>query len=171
MVIAAGLLNTLPAAAIGKVPTTSIIYVWVSNGAVSSSPNGTSLWEEGACTQSAARRHDRCIDGRGHVLFDYGRKCPLDRHHRRIRPQTNTPAESLQNPALLFAGSAYGALLFGYPLSAPLKERNGDGTGRSYLVQYFQNARLEYHPEPAGTGNEIELGLLGKEALKQRGWL
>ena len=39
-----------------------------------------------------------------------------------------------------------GQLLFGAPISQPLTEQNGDGTGRTYQVQYFQNARLEYHP-------------------------
>jgi hypothetical protein len=61
--------------------------------------------------------------------------------------------------------------LFGYPISQPLHEQNGDGTGRTYLVQYFQNARMEYHPELAGTGNVVTLGLLGRQALQQRGWL
>lgn len=32
--------------------------------------------------------------------------------------------------------------------------------GRSYMVQYFPNARLEYRPELAGTDNEAHLGLL-----------
>ena len=38
-------------------------------------------------------------------------------------------------------------------------------------MQYFQRARLEYHPEAAGTPNEVQLGLLGDQALRDRGWL
>ncbi len=60
---------------------------------------------------------------------------------------------------------------FTSPQSASRCEQNGDGTGRTYQVQYFENARTEYHPELAGTRYEVELGLVGKEALQRRGWL
>jgi photosystem II stability/assembly factor-like uncharacterized protein len=78
---------------------------------------------------------------------------------------------SLSGMFLTFWRNHNGSLLFGYPISQPLYEQNGDGTGRTYLVQYFQKARLEYHPELAGTGNVVTLGLLGQQALRQRGWL
>ena len=52
----------------------------------------------------------------------------------------------------------------GYPISEELPENGA-------TVQYFQRARLEYHPEFAGTPYEVELGLLGDEWLRQRGWL
>jgi photosystem II stability/assembly factor-like uncharacterized protein len=78
---------------------------------------------------------------------------------------------TLSGRFLSFWMSHNGAVLFGLPRSEPLYETNGDGTGRSYLVQYFTNARMEYHPELAGTGNEVTLGLLGKETLQNRGWL
>jgi N-acetylmuramoyl-L-alanine amidase len=61
--------------------------------------------------------------------------------------------------------------VFGYPISEELDEGNGDGSGRTYTVQYFQRARFEYHPELAGTPYEVQLGLLGDQALKDRGWL
>ena len=55
---------------------------------------------------------------------------------------------------------AYGGLrIFGYPITEPANE-NG------YLVQYFERARMEYHPEKAGLSYGIELGLLGKEYLQ-----
>ncbi|MEO6458610.1 MAG: CAP domain-containing protein [Chloroflexia bacterium] len=54
---------------------------------------------------------------------------------------------------------AYGSVrIFGYPLTEPVNE-NG------YLVQYFERARMEYHPEKAGLSYGIELGHLGKEYL------
>ena len=56
---------------------------------------------------------------------------------------------------------------FGYPISEELYGENG----WPYAVQYFQRARLEYHPEFAGTPYEVELGLLGDDALRQRGWM
>lgn len=56
---------------------------------------------------------------------------------------------------------------FGYPISEELYGEQG----WPYAVQYFQRARLEYHPEHAGTPWEVELGLLGDEFLRRRGWL
>ena len=41
--------------------------------------------------------------------------------------------------------------------------------GKSYLVQYFERNRLEYHPENAGTRFEVQLGLLGSELLDRQG--
>ena len=49
--------------------------------------------------------------------------------------------------------------LFGCPISEELTEN-----GRT--VQYFQKARLEYHPDLAGTQWETSLGLLGTELLQ-----
>ena len=55
---------------------------------------------------------------------------------------------------------AYGEVrVFGYPLTEPSNE-NG------YLVQYFERARMEYHPEKVGLSYGIELGHLGKEYLQ-----
>lgn len=52
----------------------------------------------------------------------------------------------------------------GYPISEELQEN-----GRP--VQYFQRARLEYHADLAGKPDEVQLGLIGDEVLKRRGWL
>jgi len=60
---------------------------------------------------------------------------------------------------------------FGYPISEEMQETNNDGTGRTYTVQYFQRARLEHHPELAGSPYEIQLGLLGDQVLRERGLL
>lgn len=49
-----------------------------------------------------------------------------------------------------------GVQVFGYPISEEFKE-NG------FVVQYFERARFEWHPENAGTEYEILLGHLGKE--------
>lgn len=51
-----------------------------------------------------------------------------------------------------------GALaIFGYPLSEPFTE-NG------FIVQYFERARFEWHPENAGTPYQVLLGQLGRDA-------
>lgn len=56
----------------------------------------------------------------------------------------------------------YGGLaIFGYPLSPELTE-NG------LTVQYFERAKLEYHPENAGTDWEIEGELVGRTVTQGR---
>lgn len=63
-----------------------------------------------------------------------------------------------------------GLFRFGYPISREFVETNPED-GTDYLVQYFERARFEYHPEFAGTEYEILLGLLGNEMLRERGWI
>jgi WD40 repeat protein len=53
---------------------------------------------------------------------------------------------------------------FGFPLSQPFMERNA-GDGKTYLVQYFERQRFEYHPEHKGSRYEVLLGRLGAEQL------
>jgi hypothetical protein len=55
-----------------------------------------------------------------------------------------------------------GLPIFGYPISQPFEEGG-------YLVQYYERARFEWHPEFAGTQWEVELGLLGRVDAQQRG--
>ena len=50
----------------------------------------------------------------------------------------------------------------GYPI-AEAQQETDPATGRVYLAQWFERARMEYHPEFAGTRYEVELGLLGNE--------
>jgi len=50
-----------------------------------------------------------------------------------------------------------GLWMFGYPLSEEFTE-NG------LVVQYFERARFEWHPEYAGTASEVLLGRLGADA-------
>jgi spore germination protein len=63
-----------------------------------------------------------------------------------------------------------GLYRFGYPISPEFMESNPED-GNKYLVQYFERARFEHHPELAGTEHEILLGLLGNEMLRERGWI
>ncbi len=53
-----------------------------------------------------------------------------------------------------------GLPIFGFPISAARTEHN-PADNKDYLVQYFERNRFEYHPEFAGTNNEVLLGLLG----------
>lgn len=52
--------------------------------------------------------------------------------------------------------------LFGLPLSPAMMEKSKTDGG-TYLTQYFERARFEYHPENAGTPYVVLLGLLGRE--------
>jgi hypothetical protein len=49
---------------------------------------------------------------------------------------------------------------FGDPLSAALPMLVSD-EARTLTVQYFERARFEYHPEHAGTPDDVQLGRLG----------
>lgn len=64
-----------------------------------------------------------------------------------------------------------GLAQFGYPLSQPFQEvtREADPSvaGKSFLVQYFERQRIEYHPENKGTPHELLLGRLGAEQKNQ----
>jgi hypothetical protein len=63
-----------------------------------------------------------------------------------------------------------GLAIFGFPLCEPFDEKSATD-GKTYSVQYFERNRFEYHPENKGTPNEVLLGLLGAEVLRQRGWI
>lgn len=60
-----------------------------------------------------------------------------------------------------------GLWLFGYPLSEEYQEVSATD-GKSYTVQYFERQRFEYHPEFAGSPNEVLLGLLGSYMVQGR---
>jgi hypothetical protein len=62
------------------------------------------------------------------------------------------------------------AVTLGAPISEVFPRLNGDGSGRWYPTQWFEDGRLEYHAELAGTPYVVEGGLLGIEALCARGW-
>ena len=53
---------------------------------------------------------------------------------------------------------------FGYPISEVFSEVSKDD-GKTYLVQYFERQRLEYHPENNGTSYVVLLGRLGAEQV------
>lgn len=57
-----------------------------------------------------------------------------------------------------------GEAVFGLPISEPLIEQNRQ-TGRSYMVQYFERTRFEYHLGRPDEAYHIQHGLLGREYL------
>lgn len=82
-------------------------------------------------------------------------------------PSAGTPGEYFKETGHTLSGKFLdywqkngGLAGFGYPITEPFQEDNMDNN-RNLTVQYFERARLELHPENAGTPYEIELGLLG----------
>jgi len=59
-----------------------------------------------------------------------------------------------------------GLAILGYPLTRPYPLQQPDGSW--LLVQDFERARLEYHPELSGTPYEVEASLIGVEATAGR---
>lgn len=55
----------------------------------------------------------------------------------------------------------------GYPIAEPGEEVDPE-TGKIFMVQWFERARFELHPENAGTQYEILLGLLGNQIKTPR---
>lgn len=64
---------------------------------------------------------------------------------------------SIAQPFRGYWQSRGGIAIFGLPIS-PVRSENG------IMVQYFERARLELHPELRGTPYEVQLGLLGVNA-------
>ncbi|NWJ44860.1 MAG: peptidoglycan hydrolase [Chloroflexi bacterium] len=60
-----------------------------------------------------------------------------------------------------------GLAQFGYPWTEEFLERN-PSDGKDYVVQYFERARFEYHPDLKGTPFEVQLGLLGRQVTTGR---
>ncbi len=72
-------------------------------------------------------------------------------------------------PPFLAAWEQAGGLdLMGLPLTEAM-ERRDEATGATIRVQYFERARIEYHPTRTGTPEVIQFGLLGYEQIARWG--
>ncbi len=60
-----------------------------------------------------------------------------------------------------------GVTLYGFPISEALMEVSPTD-GKTYLTQYFERNRFEYHPELGGAAYEVLLGLLGNQVIANR---
>jgi hypothetical protein len=63
-----------------------------------------------------------------------------------------------------------GLAVYGYPITAA-RDETSQTDAKTYLTQWFERERLEYHPELRGTPYEVLLGLLGAEELRVRGYI
>jgi hypothetical protein len=73
----------------------------------------------------------------------FGRAAPAMSPRRYFR-QTG---HAVQGEFLRFWEAHDGTALFGAPISDIVFDPNGDGSGRVYAMQWFEKARLEWHPE------------------------
>jgi hypothetical protein len=95
-----------------------------------------------------------------------------------VAPFNNTATEqyfgetghSLRGGFKLYWERNGGLAMFGFPISEEFAEVN-PADGKTYTVQYFERNRFEWHPEKSGTSEEFQLGLLGLQIVRDRGWL
>ena len=107
------------------------------------------------------------------MLAAVGRWVTRERDFQRVSPSANTmdrwyfaeTGHSVKQAFLRYWQREGGVAVFGYPISEELPEIN-TSDGKVYTVQYFERARLEWHPTFAGTADEVQLGLIGKQALE-----
>ncbi|HEY0070047.1 MAG TPA: glycosyltransferase family 39 protein [Chloroflexia bacterium] len=98
-----------------------------------------------------------------------------DRYFQQVSPFESTAdrayfpqtGHSVKEAFLRFWNRQGGLAAFGYPISEELPEIS-PADGKVYTVQYFERARFEWHPSDAGTSDEVQLGLIGKQALEMR---
>lgn len=73
----------------------------------------------------------------------------------------NQTSHSVAEPFLSFWRNKGGVALFGYPISEVVQQ---DGM----RVQWFERARMEYHPEAVAKGRGVQLTLLGRIAYGRK---
>jgi LPXTG-site transpeptidase (sortase) family protein len=95
--------------------------------------------------------------------------------HPAFAPEPATPAgavafpqtrQSLGGEFLAFWRANGGLATFGYPISQPFEEPSAQD-GRAFLVQYFERARFELHPD-SPPAYRVQLGHLGRQLLAAR---
>jgi hypothetical protein len=79
------------------------------------------------------------------------------------------PATTSAHPLPISGGAA---AAYRYMASqSPTRDEANPTDGKTYLTQWYERERLEFHPELHGTPYEVLLGLLGAEDLRLRGYL
>src|SRR5262245_42200365 len=74
---------------------------------------------------------------------------------------------TVSGPFLAFWQANGGLAIFGHPIGEAKIERD-TFRSRNALIQWFERARFELHPQRAGTPYEVELSLLGSQATYDR---
>jgi uncharacterized protein YkwD len=116
-------------------------------------------------------RHPELASRGYSVLFSrLGAEMTQSSQFARIAPFTSTKSKTyfaetghaLAEPFLSYWKANGSVSLFGYPISEPVMQ---DGL----KVQWFERARMEYHPELAAKGQAVQLTLLGSMAYAKSG--
>lgn len=111
--------------------------------------------------------HPENSDPRAQILLgQFGRRIhPADPAAAALPDATYVAAtgHNVRGRFLDYWGAQGGLAQFGYPISEELVETLEDG--KPYTVQYFERARLEYHPENADPQYQILLGQFGRRIL------
>jgi Cellulase (glycosyl hydrolase family 5) len=116
--------------------------------------------------------------GRLGSLVAAGRKDSDEKHFKAVNPFESTAdrvfvketGHSVSGGFKIFWEKYGGVNQFGFPISEEFEEKN-PVDGKTYVVQYFERARFEFNAAARGTPNEVQLGLLGTQVLKARGWI
>jgi hypothetical protein len=137
-------------------------------GAIASNPEWITItsfneWYEGTQIEPATAYGNRYLD--------------LTRQYADQWKQGSTPCsggtrfletgKSICKPMEAYWRNYGGLQQFGFPISDAVSERN-PVDGKTYMVQYFERARFELHPENAGTQYEVLLGQLGLQEYSKR---
>ncbi len=125
--------------------------------------------EGGHTVQYTERARLELHDGGAILLGLLGRSITNGRTDAPFRQTTSRVGErffvetrhNLAAPFLDYWQTRGGLAVYGYPISEAFTE-SSPADGRTYLVQYFERNRLEYHPERPT--DPVQLGLLGAQA-------
>ena len=101
--------------------------------------------------------------GRGEPAFQWLGEPPADLGDRTYYPESG---HTLGGAFRWYWQTKGGLTSFGYPVSEELSETTADG--QTLLVQYFERARFEYHPDLVGQPGEVQLSSLGRQFLSER---
>jgi uncharacterized protein YkwD len=162
----ASVVTAAPARPPAIAPPFQGFYAAAGGAALFGAPVSPPFWQAGQLVQYFERARLEQPEGDQPVqLGRLGAELTAGRDFAPVAPFASTPdrwyiaetGHSLAAPFLPAWLDRGGVAILGYPISEPLDEG-----GR--LVQYFERARLEWHPAPAGGTGTIQLGALGREA-------
>lgn len=155
-------------------PFARFYFQYGQNGVLGYPIERAVLWGRDGVTQLFANVQMEWTPGRGVFLAPLGTQAAGSQVFPHPTPQQITNAATAYlngyyvDPLFYSLWSAYlnppgtGLSIFGPPLSQVVWATSTDGSGRRVRVQYFTNARLEYHPE-LQVGNRIVLSRLGAQ--------
>lgn len=75
----------------------------------------------------------------------------------------NETGHAVSGPFLRFWHDGGELKRFGYPISPPIEEKNEDD-GKMYVIQYFERAVMQHHPED-NPPNDVQLAAIGSKRL------